>query len=72
MNRNTLRALQGPVLAIALALVLGAVLIAIDGKNPLEAYSAILSGSLGGVDQFGRTLEKSTPLVLAGLAVAFA
>ena len=72
MNRNTLRALQGPVLAIALALVLGAVLIAVDGKNPLEAYSAILSGSLGGVDQFGRTLEKSTPLVLAGLVVAFA
>jgi general nucleoside transport system permease protein len=61
-----------PLLAVALGVILGAVLILSVGANPFEAYKAMLEGALGGGDQFGRTLEKSTPLVMGGLAVAFA
>ena len=61
-----------PLLAVALGVILGAVLMLSVGANPFEAYKAMLEGALGGADQFGRTLEKATPLVLGGLAVAFA
>jgi ABC-type uncharacterized transport system permease subunit len=58
-----------PVAAVALALVVGAVIIAIDGTNPLSAYAALLEGAFGGQENLGRTLEKATPLILSGLAV---
>lgn len=58
--------------AVCLGLALGALLIVISGNNPIEAYSSMLRGALAGGDQFGRTLDKATPLVLGGLAVAFA
>ena len=69
---HRLRPATIPLLAVALGVILGAVLMASVGANPFEAYAAILEGSLGDNDAFGRTLEKATPLVLGGLAVAFA
>ena len=65
-------ALRLPLGAIGLALLIGAILLALSGANPVGAYGALLQGAFGGVDEFGRTLEKSTPLIFSGLAVAFA
>ena len=59
-------------LAIALALAIGALLIWASGKSPRVAYWALLKGSLFGFEAFGGSLERATPLVLSGLAVAFA
>ena len=61
-----------PLIAVVLGFVLGAVLMVSTGANPFEAYWAMFDGALGGSDAFGRTLEKATPLVMGGLAVAFA
>lgn len=61
-----------PFLAVVLGLILGAILMVSVGANPFEAYAAMFEGALGGADNFGRTLEKATPLVMGGLAVAFA
>jgi len=61
-----------PLVAIALGLLLGAILILSIGENPLDAYGAIIEGAFGSPDAVGRTLEKATPLVFGGLAVAFA
>ncbi|MEZ5230334.1 MAG: ABC transporter permease [Acidimicrobiales bacterium] len=61
-----------PALAVVLGLVIGALLMLAAGKNPAEAYWAMLVGAFGGADRFGRTLEKATPLVMGGLAVALA
>lgn len=58
--------------AVLLALLIGAIIILISGANPLRAYSALFQGSLGTIRALGRTLEKSTPLIFSGLAVAFA
>jgi len=66
------RALAIQVVSVLLALLIGAVLILLSGANPLRAYGALFQGSLGTVNALGRTLEKATPLVLSGLAVAFA
>ncbi len=66
------RALSVPIVSVLLALLIGAILLWISGASPIEAYQALFKGSFGSMKAFGRTLEKSTPLILGGLAVAFA
>jgi simple sugar transport system permease protein len=67
-----LRAAVVPVAAVLVALVIGAIIIAISGSNPLEAYTALLRGGLGNARALGRTLEKATPLIFGGLAISLA
>jgi simple sugar transport system permease protein len=61
-----------PVGAIILALLVGAIFILVIGKNPFTAYAALLQGAFGDAFSIGETLENTTPLILTGLAVAFA
>jgi len=58
-----------PIAAVVLALLIGAVLIALDGANPWTAYSSLLQGAVGSQDAISRTLERATPLIFTGLAV---
>jgi simple sugar transport system permease protein len=59
-----------PLLAIIIALIVGAVVLLISGANPLEAYAQLFKGAFGSVKNFQRVLEKATPLIFSGLAVA--
>jgi general nucleoside transport system permease protein len=59
-----------PLLAVALALALTALLITAAGKNPLLAYAALARGALGSWDRVGVGLNKATPYVLTGVGVA--
>jgi simple sugar transport system permease protein len=61
-----------PILSIILALVIGGIILWVSGANPFAAYSALFQGALGNPVAIGRTLEKTTPLIFGGLAVAFA
>ncbi len=61
-----------PVIAVLLAFLIGSVLIALQGANPIGAYRTIFEAALGSQRGLIRTLEKTTPLILAGLAVAVA
>jgi ABC-type uncharacterized transport system permease subunit len=61
-----------PLWAVVAALIVGALALMLAGINPLSAYGAMLRGTLGGLPQVGLTLQKSTPLILAGLGIAFA
>lgn len=58
-----------PVWATLIALVMGAGLMAIAGVNPLDAYRALFGGAF--LDYYGlaSTLVKTSPILLAGLAV---
>ncbi len=58
-----------PVWAVLLALFVGAGLIAVAGVNPLDAYQALFTGAF--IDYYGLagTLVKTSPILLAGLAV---
>jgi simple sugar transport system permease protein len=68
-----------PVLAIALALIAGAVVIILtsalepgkpmDFGLPLRAYGALLDGSLGSENGRVSTLVQAAPLILAGLGI---
>ncbi|GIK58414.1 MAG: ABC transporter permease [Chloroflexota bacterium] len=70
--RRIWKAVSVPLLSVLLALLIGAVILLISGSNPIEAYVALFKGAFGNVANFARTLEKATPLILGGLAVAFA
>ncbi len=67
-----LRGLRLPIIAVFLAAVVGGILLLISGDNPFSVYAAIVDESFLSGSGIGRTLEKATPLVLGGLAVAFA
>lgn len=60
-----------PLAAVLLALLIGAIILIASGVNPLEAYAALFKGAFGSERYLLRTLEKATPLIFAGLAVAF-
>jgi simple sugar transport system permease protein len=61
-----------PVLAVFLALVIAAVIIVSIGKNPIDAYWALLRGMFGSTDRVAASLARSTPFIGGALAVAFA
>jgi simple sugar transport system permease protein len=68
------RALR-PLGALALALLLGAILIAAvqhDPAAPRAAYGALVRGAFGDTDAWAGTLARTTPLLLTGAAVAVA
>jgi len=45
---------------------------AIVGENPLKVFEVLLKGALGSATQLGYSLYYATPLLLAGLSVAWA
>ncbi len=61
-----------PVVAVLLAFVIGAIIIACLGKNPLQGYAAMIQGSLGDGSKLANTLERSCPLVFTSLCAVFA
>ena len=58
-----------PIAAVVIALLIGAVLIWLNGSNPWTAYTALIEGALGSREDIGRTLARATPVTLTGLAV---
>jgi ABC-type uncharacterized transport system permease subunit len=58
-----------PVLAVLLALVLGAVVIFVTGGNPILAYRGLFEGAFTRPGAIAETLVWSTPYIYAGLAV---
>jgi general nucleoside transport system permease protein len=61
-----------PLIAVPLALLIGAVMMLALGTNPIEAYGAMVQGAFGNVSGFTQTLVKATPLLLVGLGVTIA
>ncbi len=60
-------------LAFAAALGVAAVLLAMGGHSPADAFAALVQGAFGSWRRFvSFTLVQATPLLLAGLAVAVA
>jgi general nucleoside transport system permease protein len=64
-----------PALAVLTALVIGGIIIMLTGYSfgeTLEAYRALLQGSVGSLRAISQTLTEATPLIFTGLAVALA
>ena len=61
-----------PMAAFFLALLIGAIMIAILGVNPLVAYQALLKGAFGSMNAVADTIVKATPLLFVGLGICIA
>ena len=66
------KAIAYPLIAILLSFIVGGIIVAFFGNDPIVAYQAMFKGSLGSWSSFGETLVSVTPLILTGLSVAFA
>jgi ABC-type uncharacterized transport system permease subunit len=67
--RTAATTLASSIMAILIALAICAVLLAITGRNPWDAYGKIFS-TLGSSDKLYETLKRATPLILSATAVA--
>lgn len=71
-SRNDLIIAFAPIIAFALALAAGAVILLILGKNPLEAYAVMLDGAFGNEASLFRTLTRATPLLIIAIGICIA
>ena len=60
------------VAAIVVALLLGALVLALVGGDPVRAYAHIAGAAFGSLGVFSDTLVKATPLIMTGLACSIA
>jgi general nucleoside transport system permease protein len=60
------------ILGILVALLLGAIVMLIEGYDPIATYGALFSYSLGGFYPFTTTLRNAVPLILTGLSASIA
>ena len=72
LAQKLIGAIAVPVIAIAAALLAGAVFIAAIGQSPAVVYGILLRGTFGNFYGLGQVLFKATPLIFTGLSVALA
>jgi simple sugar transport system permease protein len=61
-----------PIVAVLLGLVTGGLVLWVAGISPISAYVSMFESSLGSTRGLTATLLRAAPLMLTGLAVAFA
>ncbi len=61
-----------PITAVLIALLIGGVIIAYLGENPVTAYYYLFTGAFSTQKAIARTLLEATPMIFTGLAVLFA
>lgn len=59
-------------LAIFASLLIGAIIMIANGRNPIVGYTALIKGSFGSKYNIATTFSKTVPLVLTGLGAAIA
>ena len=64
------RPVLGPILAVLIAMAVGAILLAAVGENPIYVYATLAEGGLVGWPNLSVSLQLTTPLIFTGLAVA--
>ncbi|OZU90262.1 branched-chain amino acid ABC transporter permease [Virgibacillus indicus] len=69
---NKLFTILIPIISVLLGLIAGAIIMLISGYNPILGYTALWNGAFGDAFTMGETVRRITPLLLTGLAVAFA
>ena len=72
MARERTLTILVPLNSVLHALVVGGIVIACLGKNPIQGYALLFSGSLGTTQKFASSLVSACPLIFTALAAAFA
>lgn len=71
-KRVVLRATADAVLPVAIALVIGAIVLRVAGIDPFAVYRLIVQHAFGTTSGIAGTLTSATPLLFTGLATAIA
>ena len=71
-NTSKLVNVMVPVISVLLAFIIGCIIIAALGANPITALQALWKGAFGSVRNLGTTLSRATPLIFTGLCACFA
>lgn len=71
-QRLTRQYLISLLIAVLLALLVGAGIMLLCGHDPIQGYAALVSGALGKPRAIGNTLAKAVTLCLTGLAMSLA
>ncbi|MBM7540631.1 ABC transporter permease [Amphibacillus cookii] len=61
-----------PIFSVLLGFLVGAIVMLAFGYSPIEGYRALWNGAFGNAYYLGETIRQSIPLMLTGLAIAFA
>lgn len=61
--------IAGVLITIVLALAIAFVIVALLGKNPVEAFAALIAGPLERPNRIGNLIEQTTTLAILGLSV---
>ncbi len=71
--KSTVKEVLGTVIMLALALLVGAVLVVISGNSPMEAYSTMLRGAFGSFQKICELFVELIPILLMafGISIAF-
>jgi general nucleoside transport system permease protein len=67
---HTIVRLVTPLVAVLFSILVGAIVIAMAGVNPIYAYGHLWNGAFGTVNNFSETLVKTTPMLIAGIGLA--
>src|SRR5689334_1267581 len=65
-----IREIVFPLVALLAAFLVGAIVIAAIGDDPIETYRLLIGSAISWPDGIGYTLFYATPLIFTGLAVA--
>lgn len=71
-QKPTRQYLLSLLIAVGLALLVGAGIMLLCGHDPIQSYAALLNGALGKPRAVGNTLAKTVTLCLTGLAMSLA
>ena len=71
-SQKLLNSLIVPVLAVVTAMLIGALIIAAAGGNPIAGYAGLFEGAFGSPKALSETTVWATPYIFAGLAVCVA
>ena len=67
---NELSTFYSFIAGFLIALVIGSIILLIQDKNPIDTFSLMFKLSIGSVNSLSSSLNKATPLILAGLGIA--
>lgn len=70
--KTTLTNVARTLITLALALIAGALIMALSGKDPVNAYSVMLNSAFGSERAIANTFLAATPLIFTGLATLIA
>ena len=70
--REHLFMILAPFLSVVLALAVGAVIIALLGKDPVRGYQLLFAGSLGSPQKIASSLVSACPLIFTSICAVFA